>query len=204
MDSVTAELVHQINPDIELHGLYGSTETWVIATNGPNCGTDTFHPLPYQAVEVAGDSILVSCRHPDSLNPIVRYETGDRGEFVACRCGRSEPALRVHGRENEIFKFRGHLVDPDAIGALVRTRIPDASTQVIVDKSDGAPLPLAVHICTSASALPDPMEVKHMLLGQNLDLANSFLKDPERFGVAYVSDLVVNSRTGKSQPVVMR
>ncbi|WP_283841422.1 hypothetical protein [Bradyrhizobium manausense] len=43
-----------------------------------------------------------------------------------------------------------------------------------------------------------------MLLGQNLDLANSFLKDPERFGVAYVSDLVVNWRTGKSQPVVMR
>jgi len=63
--------------DIAIHGNYGSTETWVIGHNGPDCATDSFHLLPHQHVELV-DGAEVGRRTWDGAPLLVR-DRGRRG-----------------------------------------------------------------------------------------------------------------------------
>lgn len=98
---------------LELHGVYGSTETWVVGHSGPRCAVGTFHILPYQRVELLDTAVVVTCLHSACVNPAVRYRVGDQAEVVPCPCGRPGPALRVLGRDDEQIKFLTVLFDPD-------------------------------------------------------------------------------------------
>ena len=84
-----------VAPQAQRWGMFGSTETWVVGTNTPACAVDTFHTLPEQLVHVGPDSLLdFTTLNPDMLNPVLRYQTGDAGELVACPCGR--PLSLIH------------------------------------------------------------------------------------------------------------
>ncbi|MFD0823439.1 AMP-binding protein, partial [Micromonospora zhanjiangensis] len=89
------ELRDRYAPDFGLWGNYGSTETWVIGHNGPGCPVDTFHPLPYQHVELVDGAVLVTTLHPPAVSPAIRSRIGDRAAFVACPCGAPGRALRL-------------------------------------------------------------------------------------------------------------
>ncbi|MCU7821877.1 hypothetical protein [Kitasatospora sp. DSM 101779] len=107
LDGATARLLAEVLPDIAVWGLYGSVETWAIGCNGPRCARDVFHPLPHQYVELVDGEILVSTLHELAVTPLVRYRTGDTGEFADCPCGAPQPGVRVRGRSADVLAFRG-------------------------------------------------------------------------------------------------
>ena len=77
-----------VAPQARRWGMFGSTETWVVGTNTPDCAVDMFHPLPEQLVHVGDDDLLdFTTLNPDMLNPVLRYQTGDAGEIAPCPCG---------------------------------------------------------------------------------------------------------------------
>ena len=88
-----------VAPQAQRWGMFGSTETWVVGTNTPRvCRSTPSTPLPEQLVHVGDDTCSTSPRlNPDMLNPVLRYQTGDAGELVACPCGRPDPAMRILG-----------------------------------------------------------------------------------------------------------
>ncbi len=112
-----------VAPNARRWGMFGSTETWVVATNTPQCGADQWHLLPSSLVCVGDDEMLdFTSLNPRALNPVLRYRTGDAGQVVTCSCGRPG-ALRVLGRRDGLVKFRGHLVNvDDMVGDLGRIR----------------------------------------------------------------------------------
>ncbi|MEV8092985.1 hypothetical protein [Kitasatospora sp. NPDC085879] len=107
LDGATARLLAEVLPHTAVWGLYGSVETWAVACNGPRCARDVFHPLPHQYVELVDGEILVSTLHELAVTPLLRYRTGDTGEFADCPCGAPEPGLRVLGRSADVLGFRG-------------------------------------------------------------------------------------------------
>lgn len=107
LDEVTAAMVRTVVPQARVWGLYGSVESWAVAGNGPDCPRNVFHPLPHQYVEVLDGEILVSTIHDRAITPLLRYRTGDTGEFTRCPCGSGRPALRLLGRLEDVLSFRG-------------------------------------------------------------------------------------------------
>ena len=119
--------------------MFGSTETWVIATNTPDCPADVWHPLPSQLACVGDDEMLdFTSLNPEVLNPVLRYRTGDAGQAVACTCGRPGRALRVLGRRDNLILFRDFLLNVDDFMADLNARPGVARSQlVITDSPDG-------------------------------------------------------------------
>src|SRR5690606_36959820 len=95
-------------PNARRWGMFGSTETWVVGTNTPECPANTFHVLPEQLVGVSDDGLLdFTTLNPDMLNPVLRYRTGDAGQLVNCPCGRPGRAMQVSGRRDSVVQVRG-------------------------------------------------------------------------------------------------
>ncbi len=107
LDSATAELIAEVVPQARVWGLYGSVESWAVAGNGPDCGRNVFHPLRHQYVELLDGELLVSTLHERAVTPLLRYRTGDIGEFAPCPCGSGAPAVRLLGRLDDVLSFRG-------------------------------------------------------------------------------------------------
>lgn len=168
-----------VAPQAGRWGLYGSTETWVIGTNTPDCAADMFHPLPSQLVRVGENELIdFTSLNPHVLNPVLRYQTGDAARFTACPCGAVAPALQVLGRRDGVVKFRGTLLHVDDLVVDVAAKPGVARAQLVV------------------SAWPDR--------ASSLDLNNLFTHDPEAFRVRIVDALVRNERTGKTPNLVVR
>ncbi|NRQ37772.1 hypothetical protein HII36_38980 [Nonomuraea sp. NN258] len=186
---------------LELHANYGSTETWVIGYNGPGCGTDSFHVLPHQHVELVDGVVLVTCLHPDAVGPVIRYEIGDRGEWATCRCG--EPAVRLLGRDHHLVKFAGTLVDP---GELARAAGAVAGVRgvqiVLVEEQPGHAETLELRLVAEPSV--DPAAVRERVLAAHIDLAFGLRgNEDEAMPVRVVERLERVDRTAKT-PVVLR
>ncbi|WP_051970175.1 phenylacetate--CoA ligase family protein [Kitasatospora azatica] len=107
LDRATAELIEQVLPEARVFGLYGSVESWVVGSSGPQCPRDVYHVLPHQYVELLDGEILVTTLHESAISPLIRYRTGDLGEFTRCPCGDPRPALRLLGRIDDVLSFRG-------------------------------------------------------------------------------------------------
>lgn len=196
------DVARRVVPNAGMWGLYGSTETWVIAHNGPRCARDVFHPLHHQVVEVVDDgAILVTNTHPRSLNVIVRYRPGDRGAWDECPCGRPG-AVRVLGRADGVVKFRGSLVHPEELCALVAARPDVAAAQLAIVSRRGGPERLELRCVARPGAAPDPAAVRAHVLGQSLDLGNLFDDDADGLRVVLVDRLAVNERSGKTPALV--
>ncbi|MFL6110508.1 MAG: AMP-binding protein [Catenulispora sp.] len=203
-DDLTATLVARHLPDVELWGLYGSTETWVVGWNGPRCRTDTVHPLPYQHIELQDGVVLVSNTHPRCVNPLLRYRVGDLGEFTRCPCGRPDAALRVAGRADSYFKFLNQLVSPEELVGLAREVDGVLDAQLGLVAPGTAAERLEVRVLAGPAAGPELLgRVRDRVLAGHLELGYVVSDTPDAFGVRTVPELASNARTAKTPLLVV-
>jgi phenylacetate-CoA ligase len=199
--------IPKVAPNAGRWGLYGSTETWVIGTNTPECAQDTWHPLPSQLIHIGeGDMLDFTSLKPNGLNPVLRYQTGDAGRYVTCKCGRESTAVQVLGRRDGVVKFRGFLLNVDDIVAEVSTRPGVMRAQMRItefEEDRGAALDLLV-VPTRDAALDLPAQLRAHIVGSAFGLSTVFNHDPESFQVLLVDAPVANDRTGKTSNLVMR
>jgi phenylacetate-coenzyme A ligase PaaK-like adenylate-forming protein len=203
-EQISADLA-AVAPQARRWGMFGSTETWVVATNTPNCPADTWHPLPSQLVGVGPDELLdFTCLGPDVLNPVLRYRTGDAGRIVSCACGDPRPALRVLGRRDGLIKFRGHLVNVadllDAIGALPGV---DRAQLALRGSDRGEILEVLVLPAPGAGA-ELAGRVREHITGSAFGPSIVFQRNPHALEVHVVPALIGNERTGKIPNLVRR
>jgi phenylacetate-CoA ligase len=196
----------QVAPNARRWGMFGSTETWVVGTNTPDCPADVFHPLPEQLVHVGADELLdFTTLNPEMLNPVLRYQTGDAGQFVACACGRPGKALRVLGRRDSVVQVRGLGLHVDDITARVE-RAPGVSrAQVLITEQQGRVATVDVLLLTGPAAAPDlPARLRGQLMASIFTISTAFQHDPQSFRVTAVDSLISNERTGKTASFVVR
>jgi phenylacetate-CoA ligase len=195
-----------VAPNAQRWGMFGSTETWVVATNTPECAADTWHPLPSQLVTIGDEEMMdFTCLGPDVLNPVLRYRTGDAGRIVACACGSDSPAVQVLGRRDGLIKFRGHLLNvADFVGG-IDARPGVARTQLLVKEyADGART-LEVLLLPTADADPElATRVREFIVGSAFGPSIVFQRNPQALEVTVVEALIGNDRTGKIPSLVTR
>ncbi len=195
-----------VAPDARRWGMFGSTETWVVGTNTPDCAPDLFHPLPEQLVHVGDDSLLdFTTLNPDMLNPVLRYQTGDAGELAACPCGEPGPAMRILGRRDSVVQVRGLGLHVDDIVARVESQPGVARAQVIIREQRGRATGVDVLLLADADTTPDLADrLRTDLFGSTFTLSTAFVHDPQSFQVRVVDALVTNDRTGKTANFLVR
>ncbi|MFI5646259.1 phenylacetate--CoA ligase family protein [Kitasatospora sp. NPDC051705] len=195
-----------VAPQARRWGMFGSTETWVVGTNTPDCPADTFHPLPHQLVHVDADGLLdFTTLDPEMLNPVLRYHTGDAGELTACPCGRPGPAMRVLGRRDSVVQVRGLGLDVDELITRAEREPGVARAQVVLTEQRGRATGVDVLLLADGpGAAPDAERLRKALLAATFTLSTAFQHDPESFRVRPVDALVSNGRTGKTAALVVR
>ncbi|MBV6701217.1 phenylacetate--CoA ligase family protein [Kitasatospora aureofaciens] len=194
-----------VAPQARRWGMFGSTETWVVGTNTPDCPADTFHPLPDQLVHVGPDGLLdFTTLNPEMLNPVLRYRTGDAGELTTCPCGRPDPAMRVHGRRDSVVQVRGLGLDVDELIARVEREPGVARAQLVITQQGGRAGGLDILLLTVPGAAPDTERLRKELLAATFTLSTAFQHDPGSFRVRPVDELISNGRTGKTAALVVR
>jgi phenylacetate-coenzyme A ligase PaaK-like adenylate-forming protein len=191
-----------VAPNARRWGMFGSTETWVAATNTPDCAADTWHPVPSRLIGFgtgAGeeDFIDFTCLNADVLNPVLRYRTGDAGTIVTCTCGDPSPAMKIFGRRDGLIKFRGHLVNVADTVADLGAQPGVARAQLVIEEPESGPV-LEVRLLPSAGAPADLADrVREHLLRQAFGPAIVFQRNPHALRVTTVDKLTGNDRTGK-------
>lgn len=195
-----------VAPNARRWGMFGSTETWVVATNTPDCPDDVWHPLPSQLVCVGEDELLdFTCLNPQVLNPVLRYRTGDAGRVVSCDCRNPRPALRVLGRRDHLIKFRGHLLNVDDLVADLGRRPGVARAQLVVREPAGGGSVLEVRLLPAGPAATDLAgRVREHILGSAFGPSIVFQRNPDSLEVSVVDTLIGNDRTGKVPSLVVR
>lgn len=195
----------EVAPDARRWGMFGSTETWVVGTNTPECPADSFHTLPEQLVHVGDDELLdFTTLNPEMLNPVLRYQTGDAGRFADCPCGNGL-AMRVLGRRDSVVQVRGLGLHVDDIIAQVEREPGVSRAQIVITEQRGRVSTVDVLLMTGSGAAPDvASRLRQELLSSTFTLSTAFLHDPQSFQVKVVDSLVANDRTGKTSNFVMR
>jgi phenylacetate-CoA ligase len=196
-----------VAPNARRWGLFGSTETWVVGTNTPDCAADTYHPLPSQLVHVSRDQLLdFTSLKPRGLNPVLRYRTGDAGEWVSCTCGASDRALRVLGRRDNEVKFRGLPFNVDALIGQVSEHPGVSTAQLVMTDYPATESTLEVLVVPARDASADLAERvrRHLLALAFGGPGTAFHRDPAAFTVRLVEELISNERTGKTTALVHR
>jgi phenylacetate-CoA ligase len=195
-----------VAPNAQRWGMFGSTETWVVGTNTPQCPADTFHTLPEQLVHVDSDELLdFTTLNPDMLNPVLRYQTGDAGQFVTCSCGRSDLAMKVLGRRDSVVQVRGLGLHVDDIIEQVEREPGVSRAQILITELRGRVSTVDVLLMTGADADADlAQRLRKELISGTFTLSTAFQHDPDSFQVRVVDSLVANDRTGKTSNFVMR
>jgi phenylacetate-CoA ligase len=190
----------RVLPDALRYGVYGSTETWVVGHNGPGCALDVFHPLPYQHVEIIEDRVVVTTTHPRALNPILRYQIGDRGAWAACPCGRPDPGIRVLGRADHEVKFRSILFAPEDIEsvALSDPEVRDVQIAVIDHGTPGERVEVRLRVGAGADGPAVEQRVGKLLMDQLYRIRYEVDDEPEAFTARVVPRFQVNHRTNKT------
>ncbi|MEZ5096791.1 MAG: AMP-binding protein [Nocardioides sp.] len=195
-----------VAPAARRWGMFGSTETWVVATNTPDCDIDVFHPLPEQLVHAGEDGLLdFTTLNPEMLNPVLRYRTGDAGELATCSCGDPAPAMRVHGRRDSVVQVRGLGLHVDDIVSRAETDPGVARAQVLITEQRGRASAVQLLVLPTAEAAADlPERLRAEIFGSTFTLSTAFVHDPESFTVRVVDGLLANERTGKTASFLVR
>jgi phenylacetate-coenzyme A ligase PaaK-like adenylate-forming protein len=203
--SALDEDMAEVAPDAQRWGMFGSTETWVVGTNSPQCPADSFHTLPEQLVHVGDDELLdFTTLNPEMLNPVLRYQTGDAGEFVDCPCGDGQ-AMRILGRRDSVVQVRGLGLHVDDIIAQVEREPAVSRAQILITEQRGRVATVDVLVMVGNGAAPDvASRLRQELLSSTFTLSTAFQHDPQSFQVKVVDSLIANERTGKTSNFVMR
>ena len=200
------EDIAAVAPNASRWGMFGSTETWVVGTNTPDCPADVFHTLPAQLVHVGPDELLdFTTLNPDMLNPVLCYQTGDAGRYVACACGRPDRALRVLGRRDSVVQVRGLGLHVDDIIVQMEREPGVSQAQVLITERQGRVSKVDIALLADDDAPPDLAErLRKDLMSGTFTISTAFQHDPESFQVTEVDALVSNERTGKTSNLVVR
>ncbi|MFG3343555.1 phenylacetate--CoA ligase family protein [Streptomyces sp. NPDC048018] len=194
-----------VAPGARRWGMFGSTETWVVGTNDPDCPADTFHTLPHQLVHVDEDELLdFTTLDPEMLNPVLRYRTGDAGRLVTCPCGRPGPAMQVAGRRDSVVQVRGLGLHVDELIARAEREPGVTRAQVLICETGGRAAAVELLVVAGPGAAVDVERLRKELLAETFTLGTAFQHDPENFRVRPVADLISNGRTGKTAGLVLR
>ncbi|MFD9126035.1 AMP-binding protein [Kitasatospora sp. NPDC059571] len=200
-----AEDMAVVAPDAQRWGMFGSTETWVVGTNTPDCPADTFHPLPEQLVHAGPDELLdFTTLNPAMLNPVLRYRTGDAGRITECPCGRPGRAMQVLGRRDSVVQVRGLGLHVDEVVARAEQEPGVSRAQVLITEQRGRATAVEVLLLTDPDAGVDTERLRKEVLAATFTLSTAFQHDPESFRVRTVDALVSNDRTGKTANLVVR
>jgi phenylacetate-CoA ligase len=195
-----------VAPNAQRWGMFGSTETWVVGTNTPDCPADSFHTLPAQLVHFGADELLdFTTLNPDMLNPVLRYQTGDAGRFVDCGCGRGK-AMQILGRRDSVVQVRGLGLHVDDIIAQVEREPAVARAQILITEQQGRVAKVDVLVLTHLeAAAPDLAErLRKELMTGTFTISTAFQHDPESFQVNVTDTLITNDRTGKTANFIVR
>jgi phenylacetate-CoA ligase len=194
-----------VAPNARRWGMFGSTETWVVGTNTPECPMDVFHTLPGQLVHFGADELLdFTTLNPDMLNPVLRYQTGDAGRFIDCACGRGK-GMQILGRRDSVVQVRGLGLHVDDIVAQAEQEPGVSRAQVLITELRGRVSNVDVLLLTDQGATPDLAErLRKELMGGTFTISTAFQHDPDSFQVKVVDSLVSNDRTGKTSNFVVR
>lgn len=199
-----------VAPNARRWGMFGSTETWVVGVNTPECPAEVFHTLPEQLVHVGADELLdFTTLNPDMLNPVLRYQTGDAGELVACPCGQPGNAMRVLGRRDSVVQVRGLGLHVDEIVAQVEREPGVRGAQILITEQQGRVSTVEVLLLadtdTDADAPAGLAErLRSELMSSTFTISTAFQHDPQSFRVTVVESLISNERTGKTSNFVVR
>ncbi len=202
IDAELAQLLHTVTPQAQTWGLYGSTETWVMGYNFPECPFDTFHMLPYQYSEIIQERLLITNLHPDCANILLRYKVGDRAKWAECSCGNTSTTIQVLGRNDDSFKLLGTILSPQEILYNVSLFAKPLKAQMAILQKPQGEIYLEVRIVPHPSQEIDTNFVRQQLLETFYDLKYAVSDKPDCFSVALVSDIYVNHRTHKTPLVV--
>lgn len=200
------EDIAAVAPNARRWGMFGSTETWVVGTNTPDCAADVWHPLPSQLVCVGDDEMLdFTSLNPQGLNPILRYRTGDAGRLVSCACGSPQQAFQVLGRRDGLVKFRGHLLNVADFVADLAARPGVARAQLVVKEFPDQGSVLEVLLLAARDADPElTTHVRQHILGSAFGPSIVFQRNADSLEVTVVESLIGNERTGKISNLVVR
>jgi phenylacetate-coenzyme A ligase PaaK-like adenylate-forming protein len=195
-----------VAPNARRWGMFGSTETWVVATNTPECPADVCHPLPSQLVCVGDEEMLdFTTLNPEGLNPVLRYRTGDAGRVVSCTCGDPRPALQILGRRDGLIKFRGHLLNVADFVADLGARPGVARAQLVVKEyRDGVAILEVLLLATADAGAGLADRVREHIVGSAFGPSIVFQRNPKALEVTVVESLIGNERTGKISNLVTR
>jgi phenylacetate-CoA ligase len=163
--------------------------------------------LPSQLIHIGSDQFIdFTSLKPHGLNPVLRYQTGDAGEWVSCTCGVPDRALRVLGRRDGEVKFRGLLLNSDALIAEVAGRPGVSQVQLVLTEYASRGSTLEVLVVPARDAETDLAErVRDHILGSAFGgPSTAFHRDPEALVVRLVEELIHNERTGKVAGLVQR
>jgi phenylacetate-CoA ligase len=189
-------------PNAQRWGMFGSTETWVVGTNTPRCPADSFHTLPEQLVRFGDDDLLdFTTLNPEMLNPVLRYQTGDAGQFVECPCGEGK-AMRILGRRDSVVQVRGLGLHVDDIVARVEKEPGVTRAQILITEQAGRVSNVDVLLLADPGV--DTQRLRKELQASTFTLSTAFQHDPDSFQVKVVDSLIANERTGKTSNFVVR
>jgi phenylacetate-coenzyme A ligase PaaK-like adenylate-forming protein len=195
-----AKTVRAAFPQVRLWGNYGSVETYVIATNTPQCDTSTLHLMPDQVLEPDDAGALLSRVGDGWTVPTVRYRLGDRVAAATCGCGRPD-GLRVLGRADDAIKLHGALVGIGTVLDLVRAEPGVRDAQLLLSRAAGERHSVAtVTVTFTGDAAPD--SVRTRLLRQFYDLGVVAQHHPTAIVVEAVQRLRRVERTNKIPPMI--
>lgn len=192
----------EVAPHARRWGMFGSTETWVVGTNSPECPADSFHTLAEQLVQVNDDELLdFTTLNPEMLNPVLRYQTGDAGQFVECPCGQGK-AMRILGRRDSVVQVRGLGLHVDDIVALAEKEPGVSRAQILITEQAGRVSNVDVLLLAAPGF--DTQRLRKQLQASTFTLSTAFQHDPDSFQVKVVDSLIANDRTGKTSNFVIR
>ncbi len=194
------ELVRRAFPEVQLWGIYGSVETWAMASNRPGCDESTFHVLSDEIIELDDAGALLTRAGDGWTVPVVRYRLGDRLTAAECSCGRGD-ALRVLGRADDGFGLLGNYVNVADIVASAR-ECPDVVDAQLVLVRDPGLADSALSMTAEYTGTADPRAVRSWLTGSHVRLGTVDSQHPEAIRARRVDQLRRIARTNKTPAAV--
>lgn len=201
-DACRAEIARWPQP-VGVWGNYGSIETFVIATNTPECPPDVLHLLPGQALELGLSRPLLTRAGDGWTTRLLRYPLGDLIEPARCPCGKAA-GLRVLGRADDQMKFCGTLISIGQVREVLAELPEVADAQMhLCSAADDKPLTavvrMAVRVRLRDGYSGEPAQIRSHLLTRIYDLGFIAGDEADAIDVSIAGALPVNARTGKTE-----
>ncbi|MEM3445216.1 MAG: acyl-CoA reductase, partial [Thermoplasmata archaeon] len=129
--------VREILPDVKIRSAgYACVDTGPIGFPCPVKGDGVHHTLPDVVVEIENSEILVTPLYRRAI-PIIRYRTGDRGEWLEgdCECGYHGRTFRLLGRVDEIVMTGNIRFSPGEVEEVLKEllKAEEVDFQIVVE-----------------------------------------------------------------------